>query len=374
MNDQNENRDEVDLKEIITILQGRSKSIIYGVIIGTILLTGILMVIPKSYESNAVLSLGTISDTLIGANIPAFRSLYNVYSNANLFSDYLISDDDKSDWFIHDEIIEDMVVPVYGYDKKSSVSIDQNTVLGLKLTCAASTPEEASKRVVLLGKYIETVMLNVQIWDYFDVAKGVAMTDLAKNNSAILQSKFEINNLKDKSELLENKFLDEQGIKSTFEAQIVQVDEVTEKYLSPQQQLVSVKVSIKNNEIGVQVLERKNKKNQFMLDFFEKIEGFFDGQKSFIHDTELLDMINNKKESFFSQLRNNDAADEAYYLITERFNEFLTLRNAQYKFISGPTIPSEPVSPKVIILAPIGFVLLFFIFVFRALFLNWWKS
>jgi len=365
--------DEIDIREILSILQRGKKTIVYGSLIGTLLLIGVLLLWPKSYESKAVLSLGTINTESIGINIPLYRSFDNVFSNSYLFADYLSSADSSTNWQVYDKLISNSATPIYGYDEKSTVRIDDNSVLGLRLTCLAGSPDIASKRVVLMGDYIETVMLNIQLWNYIDNSRGSANTDLADNNSAILQSKFKIENLKEKGELLESKFLSSEAIKSTFEAQIVQVDEVTEKYLSPQQQLVSVKVSIKNNEIGVRSLERKIKKNEVTLDYLSKIEVLFDSEKHFLYDTQLLDKVSDELNNYFSKFGNNDPADEAYYTLAGHFNRFLELRNAQYKFVSGPTRSDEWVKPKIQISTFIGLLIFTIFFSIRAIFLEWWK-
>ena len=367
---QDENNDEINIVEVFVALKKRRKSIIYGVLISMALLTGILLVLPKSYESTAVLSLGDISK---GINIPTFRSMENVYANTDLFGNYLKGVEGKTGWHVYDELFTNTIKPIYGYDMKSTVSIDHNTVLGLKITCGGSTPEEAKDRVVLLGNYVETVILNNWIWEFVNLEKGNARTDLSRNNSSILQTKFEIENLKEKGELLENNFPSSMSMRSAFEAQIVQVDEVTEKYLSPKQQLVSVKVSIKNNEIEVNGLERKLRMNQTMLNFLEIIESRFDQEKQFLYDVGLLDKVSAEKDAFFSDQDSNKSHKEVYFAIEEELNEFFNLRHAHYKFISGPTINSEPVKPQVLLSLVIGLLSFVMFFVSRALILNWWK-
>jgi len=372
VNAHNGNNDEIDLRDLFAILKEKRKSIFISVLISTVLLIGTLLIMPKSYESIAVLSLGDISK---GITIPTFRSIHSVYSNINLFDDYLSHRGENADWRVDENFFRNTIEPIYGYDKKSTVSIDENTVLGLKITCVGPSPEEARNRVVLLGTYVETVILNNWIWEYTNLAKGEANSSLSTNNSEILQAKFEIENLNDKGKLLESKFLGPKAMRSTFEAQIVQVDEVTEKYLSPQQQLVSVRVSIKNNEIKVKTLERNLRMNRTMLSYLSQIEGSFDAEKRFMHDSELLDKINAEKENFFAQgEQNNNASKELYFSIAERFDKFFNLRNAQYKFISGPTLNADYVKPQILILSVIGFLVFMIFFTGRALVQSWWKS
>ncbi len=370
MSTQNENSDEIDLREVFAILKEKRKSIIYGVLISAILFTGILLVIPKTYESTGILSLGDISK---GIGIPTFRSMENVYANSNLLVNYLQKVEGGVDWHIYDELFI-TIKPIYGYDVKSTVSIDQNRVLGLKISCDGATPEEARDRVLLLGNYVETVILNNWIWEYVNLEKGRASANLTKNNSKILQTKFEIENLREKEDLFENKFLSTEAMRSTFEAQIVQVDEVTEKYLSPKQQLVSVKVSIKNSEIEVKGLERKLRMNQTMLNYLAKTENLFDQEKHFLYDLKLLDKISEARESFFSEQENDKSIKEVYFNIGEQLNGFINLRYAKYKFVSGPTINTEPIKPRVLLLSVMGLLIFIMFFSGRVLFLNWWNS
>jgi LPS O-antigen subunit length determinant protein (WzzB/FepE family) len=42
------------------------------------------------------------------------------------------------------------------------------------------------------------------------------------------------------------------------------------------------------------------------------------------------------------------------------------------QFISGPTLPRNPIRPKKVLIAAIGFVLGFFLSVFFAFFVDWW--
>ena len=162
------------------------------------------------------------------------------------------------------------------------------------------------------------------------------------------------------------------GIGSKTDRELVNANENTEKYLSPGQQLVAVKISIKDHQIRITRNLRKIKINQIRLSYIDKIARYFREDREFLVNKGLLESLIKEKEGFFSG-KEDEENKIASYIFTEQFLSFKRLQTIIYKFISGPTLPGYHFKPKRRRIVTAGFFLAFFVFVFLALLIEAWQ-
>lgn len=378
MNERDYQKNESGLIGLLKVLWKRRWLIALGTAAATILTIFVVLLLPKVYQSKAVVSLSAIRDTergwAKGLDIPKYLRYSNTFNNLYLFERFTKGEDFKEQWSFDTDFFSTHLKPIYVYDaEKARLRGIHNSILGIQVTVMDVLPGSAEKRAGILGKYVLTVVLNMHIGDYIELAGNQSQSEIAKINRAILRREFQIKDLKEKESLIENQLLKIPGIGKKTDRELVNANEKTEKYLSPQQQLVAVKMSIKETGIEIEGFLRDIKVNEMLLNYLSRVDKLFPPDKTFLVNKNLLETLLQTKDEFFSG-KQDDESRIASLILTEAFLGFQKLQNVVFKFVSGPTLPERHVKPqrKRIVIA--GFFLAFFIFVFLALLVEAWAG
>jgi hypothetical protein len=384
MNKTRYDENESGLIGLLKILWKRRRLIALGTAAAVVLIIIIVLLLPKVYQSRAVVSLSALKKTetaglVTGLEVPVYKRYSDVFCNIGLFKTFLKMKGYTDQWDIdqagdfESQFFDTRLKPKYALDDdKSRVSKIQNSILGLHIRETGASPAEAVEKTGLLGEYILTVILNMQIGDYMESIKSQSETEIVQINNAIIRSQFEIRDLKEKESLITDQVLKIPGIGSKTDRELVNANENTEKYLSPGQQLVAVKISIKDHQIRITRNLRKIKINQIRLSYIDKIARYFREDREFLVNKGLLESLIKEKEGFFSG-KEDEENKIASYIFTEQFLSFKRLQTIIYKFISGPTLPGYHFKPKRRRIVTAGFFLAFFVFVFLALLIEAWQ-
>jgi hypothetical protein len=370
--------DEGGLIGLLKILWKRKWLISLGTSGATVLLIIIVLLLPKAYQSRAVVSLSCIKSFEQGAlvkglEIPIYRRYSDVYRNLELFRKFLKMIGFHEQWDLDDQFFDDHIKPIYAFDeKKPRIKTTENSILGIEIKVLDISPGKAREKTSMLGEYILTTILNMQIGEFIELTKSSAQAVIVKMKRSIIQLDLEIKDLEEKDTLITGQLLKIPGITTKTDRELVNANEKTEKYLSPRQQLVAVKMGIKDNQIQINRYFRDIKINQINLDYIDKISHFFPDNNDFLTNRDLLEILITEKDSFFSG--KEDEEDKiASYIFTEQFLSFQRRQNVIYKFISGPTLPQNHFKPKRRRIVVVGFFLALFMFVFLALLLEGWE-
>ena len=369
---------ESSLIGVLKVLWKRRWLIVSGTAAATILTIIVVLLLPEVFQSKAVVSLSVIRETereglTKGLDIPKYLRYSKTFQSIKLFERFCKAEGFEEQWPLDTDFFAAHLKPIYVYDEeKARLRRIHNSILGIQVTVMDVLPGKAEKKAGILGEYILTVVLNMRIGDYIELAGNQAQSEIAKNNKAILRREFQIKDLKEKESLLENQLLKIPGIGKKTDRELVNANEKTEKYLSPQQQLVAVKMSIKENQIEIEGLLRDIKVNETLLNYMNRADKLFLPDKTFLVNKGLLETLLQTKDAFFSD-KQDDESRLASLILTEAFLRFQRLQNVVYKFISGPTLPERHVKPKRRRIVTVGFFLAFFIFVFLALLVEKWQ-
>lgn len=379
MNDTQYNENEGSIVGLLKVLWKRRYLIVPGTAAATVLLVIIVLLLPKVYQGNAVVSLSKLRKTeqqslTKGLDIPEYLRFSNAFKNIYLFERFCKAEGFKEQWSFDADFFDTHLKPIYAYDEeKIRFRRIPNFILGIKVTAEDALPGTAVKRADILGRYILTIILNLHIGEYIELARNQAQTETSRNNRAIIRRELQIKNLEEKESLITDQLLKIPGINNKTDRELVNADEKSEKYLSPRQQLVAVKMSIKENEIEIENFLRDIKVNQLLLNYFNRVDQLFQPGRTFLVNKGLLNALLQAKEEFFSE-RQDDESRIASLILTEAFLRWQKLHDVVYKIISEPTLPERHVRPKRKRIVIAGFFLAFFIFVFLALLLEGWKS
>jgi LPS O-antigen subunit length determinant protein (WzzB/FepE family) len=384
MNKTHYDENESGLIGLLNILWKQRRLIALGTAGAAVLLIIIVLLLPEVYLGRAVVSLSAIRKAeqkglLKGLEIPVYRRYSDVFCDIGLFKTFLHLKGYKDQWDFDKardndaQFFDTLLKPKYAFDEdKSRIRQMQNSILGIRIRAEGPSPAKAREKAGLLGEYILTVILNMQIGDYMESIRSKAESEIVRLNNSIIRSQFEIRYLKEKESLITNQLLKIPGIGSKTDRELVNADKSTEKYLSPGQQLVAVIITIKDHQIQINRHLREIRINQIRLNYIDKTAQFFRGYREFLVNDRLLGALIKEKETFFSG-KEDEENKIASYIFTQQFLSFQRLQTIIYRFISGPTLPRYHFQPKRKRIVIAGFFLVFFVFVFLALLIEAWQ-
>jgi hypothetical protein len=363
----------VSANHVIRILWRRKALIIFGTLMLTVLSIIISLLLPRVYQSYAVISFATGNTEAAlsrGLEIPVYNNYSNTIKSVGLLKKFLDLKQYNEIWNVFPRYIEENITPLYGYDKKERIKSTENFILGIKVSALGPTPPIAQERCQLLGEFVRTTILNLRIGHYLERARISQETKIIENRRKIDNTRQFIAELKEKEELITSKLLKIQGI--TPNRQLVTVTDQTAKYLSPQQQLVAIKIDIKDHELAIRRYSREIKSSEIFLEYMKSISGLIGSRRDYLVNESLLKELFHEKEKFFAGKKGEGYLD-AFYRITKILVRFDKIDSIVYKFIAVPSLPLAASSPPRKLIVAITFILAFLVMVFVSFILEWWS-
>jgi len=152
----------------------------------------------------------------------------------------------------------------------------------------------------------------------------------------------------------------------------VSVGEGGYNYLSPATQLVGVESQVAD------LMERSARENR-NKEISQVNYNFFNDARKFFGKDENGDLVYNNlvelQNQFFKNLDlNKDTHREVYNTLLNDMEIVRFTFYESYRFVSEPNLPMKPVKPKKALIVIIATILSFFVFMFLAFIIEWWKN
>jgi len=356
--------DEIDFRKVLKELLAQKKLIIRGVVVCTAAAVVFSFLTPKSYVSSGFFQFKSVS-------IPSFKNYSAVFEDVNMLGVYIKKYHKDTTWVVSPSVFGDSFEPIYAYGKNPKNLMKDNTVLGVKITSAAATPDEARNRVETLGAYLETCLVNREIWKHYGGMSARLKSSFIESNASMIEHKISIDFLNKKIKLINQGLLKNDRV-SSYDRQVVKLDATTEKYLPPFQQLIATRVSMNNIGVDMELLRRKMAIEELLLGYVQSIEGYLKDKSQFLIDGSLLDMFIEQIDEYFEDNKDNENTPTARYQIEAKLQTFVLLKNEQFKFVSGPTLPHSPKKPVKSLIVLVVFFASLVGFVTYGVFISWW--
>jgi LPS O-antigen subunit length determinant protein (WzzB/FepE family) len=400
--------DEIDLSSIFAVLWKRRKLIVFGTLGAALLSIGISLLLPRVYRSEGFYQLGnptkkiaesekfttkkTTSTTkktaTIGVPVPLYKSSSTQFFNPNRFQ-HIISQDKSfgeeeikkiKNNFRTAEDINKWIKPMYAFAKEDAREFAQlpqdesNSVIGLNLAYEADSPTNAAAYVNFFGNYIRDCLLYVTLYNYIMDGYSSSVSQINKNENDIIGIQFELlqntNKMKDIRAILSNY---PESAKIESRQLVVSVQEGGDRFLAPVTQLVGIESALADLRRNLAELERDKEKLTVRAEYFSRCYRELtkigeQGESLFL----LLKTI--KDEIFKNKDLGRDEVKEVFnnLSIDLRTFDFTFFQNS--RFISGPTIPTAPISPRKSLIVIVSCLGSFFLLVILAIILHWWQS
>jgi hypothetical protein len=275
--------------------------------------------------------------------------------------------------------ISEWIKPVYAFareDVREFAQLPQdesNSVIGLKLSYEADSPENAYNYVSFFGNYIRDCLLYVTLYNYIMDGYSNTISELNKNENDIIDLKFELsqntNKLKDIKAIL-SIYPESAKIENR---QLVSIEDGGDRFLAPVTQLVGIESALADLRQEIAELEREREKLTVRAEYFLRIYSGFEkmGERG---ESLFLLLKSAKDDVFKNKDLNKDAFKEVYNNLSIDLQtfEFIFFNNS--RFVSGPTVPDMHVKPRKSIIVVVSFLVSFFLLVILTFISQWWQS
>jgi len=366
MSAQTQYSDEIDLRKVLLGLLSRKKWIIRGITASTILSIIIVLIIPQSFESTGYFKFTSVS-------IPTYKNYTGGFEDVSLLRSYVDAYHEDTTWKFNSDIFEYAFEPVYGFGKNPKNLMKENTVLGIQITCTANTAEEAQRRVESLGGYLQTSLVNMEIWKHYAGMEGRLDITVIKSKSGKVEKKLDLEILNKKIELINNNMSKYISATETYDRQVVKLDETTEKYLPLPQQLIAAMISLNNLDIEMNQIIRRQNIAEILLGFIHKVDGLIKDKSVFLVDRDLLTKMIKEKNTYFNGLKEDRDVLTARYKTESQLQGYSLLALEQYQYVSGPILPKSPIKPMRLLIVISVFFASLILLVTYGILVSWWK-
>jgi hypothetical protein len=295
-----------------------------------------------------------------------------VFEDVNMLNAFIDDYHGDSTWDATPSVFEDAFEPVYGFGKNAKNLMNENRVLGIKITTAGGSPEEAQQRVQTLGDYLNTCLVNNEVWEYYGGSKARVGTNIIESKASMIQHNIDVSILEKKIDLL-NSSLTKYDPVSNYERQVVKLDATTEKYLPVHQQIIASKVALYNIGVSMDKIERQINMDELVLGYLNKVEMFLVDKSKFLPDILLLDNFMATLDSYFESERDDTNALASKYSIEVKLEAFQLLKREQFRFMSGPSLPQRPEKQAKTVMVMVTFFASLVAFITYGVFISWWN-
>ncbi len=369
--------DEIDLSKILYKLQQSKRFILIGILVSALIALIVFFVLPKEYVSQATIQIGANlefnldskqlkRDDIHGIRIPQYKSYENAFKSSEKINLFL--KEKGIDGKVSEKEFDDYITVIYSYNKNMNVQSQDNTIIGLKIVSRATDPRKAFNKTLFIGQYIKTTVLNYKIWKLYNDMQHYYTKMKSMSEKEILITNKSVENTEKKVVLIEKDLLKLNS--SETQRQIVEVDEKTEKYLSPQQQLISAKVSIQNYQVEIETLENQLKVSTQILNFLKILKSKYFTDNAFWIKENLWENIQLEKEKFINSLDNSYISLNVKNQVSEEFIDIKDFNDNKFLFITKPSLPESPDYTKNILIAAGILISLSILIIFIALIKN----
>jgi LPS O-antigen subunit length determinant protein (WzzB/FepE family) len=397
--------DEIDFSSILMVLWKRRKLIIFGTLGATLLSIGISFLLPRYYRSEGFYQLGnptkkiadneipknenskTKKTAWIGVPVPLYKSSSSQFFDTNRFqliasqyTSFKKEDLEKIETnFRTTADINKWIKPVYAFAKEDTREFahlpqdESNSVIGLNLAYESDSPEKAYTYVSFFGNYVRDCLLYLTLYNYIMEEYTNTLARLNKIENDIIAIQFGLtqntNKMKDIRAILSN-YPESAKIESR---QLVSVQEGGSRFLAPVTQLVGIESTLADLRLVLAQHERDKEKFSVRAEYF--LRCYSELKNIGEHGESLLLLLKSAKDEVF---KNKDLSQDAFKEVFNNLSidlqtfEFIFLSNS--RFISGPTNPTAPISPRKSLIVIASCLGSFFLLVILALILHWWQG
>ncbi|MEC5159798.1 MULTISPECIES: hypothetical protein [unclassified Janthinobacterium] len=238
-----------------------------------------------------------------------------------------------------------MIEAVYPFTKLDAKDLmeqpkdSSNNVIGLRISYAAGSAENAQRTVGLLGRYVVDSIVYLIYSDNLRFKHSEITSRVTKLDNDIIDNKERLEEYRRRGESLRQIVGRHPDSAGQAARQVVSVTEENARFLSPVTHLMSTEVEASNASEAIVRARREQRQSLLRRDYYDRAKQVLEASKSGESVLRALDAV---KESVF---KDKDLKDE---LVKEVYNEIsidnqnaISLFLEKTRFIAGPSLPEN---------------------------------
>ena|GEM_PF-1036439 len=250
---------------------------------------------------------------------------------------------------------------------------EKNYVVGVELEMEADQRKTARRFLTAFGEFIRFRIFYEKLYEYITSHLNEFKVLTGRYDNYILSNNIMLQQLLKKREKLLALYKKYPGFSKIENRQVIELGSTGERYLSLLVQIIGVESRIVDLEQLKECFEIEKKKSDLYCEFFNELKKRLD--KLHTSGEQVFEEIETVKENFFKKKKQDAPETQAVFnSITMELGRFNMLFYKSLRFVSGPSLPDTPEWPKKSLFVILGFFMGTLIFLFIALFLEFWEK
>jgi hypothetical protein len=269
------------------------------------------------------------------------------------------------------------VDPVFPFTKADARDLpevlpEKNTshlLIGIRYSYEDRTPERAQLFVRLMAESVRDGLLSGRLFEHISTNLSNATNDLRGLENKMFAQRFEKEQLARKLEALSKVLRKYPGSAPGDARQVISVEKGGAEYLSPLVQIVGIESKLADATAEFSRLTREREMAALRKDYYTGAKALFENSR--MAETVLLGLEPLKENVFKAKNLDDDTVKDVYNGISVENENLRRYYFDGLRFVSGPTLPERPVSPRLVVWIPLILVGAFFLMAVIALGWDW---
>lgn len=242
-------------------------------------------------------------------------------------------------------------------------------VIGIRYAFEDRSPERAQLCLKVMAESVRDSLLSGHLFDHISVNLTDATNALRELENKMFVQRFEKERLAAKLDAFAGVLRKYPAMASVDARQVISVDKGGAEYLSPMVQIVGVESKLAEVASELSRLAREREMAAARKDYFAGAKAL--SEKSRLGEATLLGLEPLKDQVFKTKNLDDEALKDAYNSISVENENLRRHYFDELRFLSGPTLPERPASPRLLVWIPLALIGAFFLMVVVTLGWDW---
>jgi len=241
--------------------------------------------------------------------------------------------------------VANIIEPVYPFTRADARLLSEqprnssNNVIGLRISYAGETAEQARQVVELLGNYAMDTIIYMTYSDTLRSWSDELASNLLKQENEIIENKVKLAEYRLRADELRQIIARNPATADQANRQVVAVDERSARYLPLSTQLATTEVMAADANEKIRQIQREQQQDQLYLDYFSRARALLQDTRS---GEAVLHALEGIRDAVFEgKNMEDDVIKETHNRITVNIRTAQNTYLERSRFIAGPTLPQK---------------------------------
>jgi len=245
-------------------------------------------------------------------------------------------------------------------------------VIGIRYAFEDRSPERAQLGLKVMAESVRESLISGRLFEHISVNLSGATNALRELENKMFVQRFEKERLVAKLDALAAVLRKYPAMAAVDARQVISVDKGGTEYLSPMVQIVGVESKLAEVAAELSRLTREREMAAARKDYFAGAKALF--EKNRLAEATLLGLDPLKDQVFKTKNLDDETLKDVYNSISVENENLRRHYFDELRFLSGPTLPERPASPRLLVWIPLALIGAFFLMVVVTLGWGWARA